>query len=191
VLFIGRLHPEKGLAELGRAFEEVAAHAPEVHLLVVGPDEGGLALLKQGVSRAAGRVHVVGRTAEPELYMAAADLLCLPSYREGFPLSLLEAAAAGLPVLASRIYGIVDGVVEEVTALLVPARDAGALALAMQTLVGDPALRKRLGEAGRERVQRLFSKEVLQDAWRELYARQMAQLPAARRNAHNAEAGAP
>jgi glycosyltransferase involved in cell wall biosynthesis len=191
VLFIGRLHPEKGLAELGRAFEEVATQAPDVHLLVVGPDEGGLVLLKEGILRAAERVHAIGRTAEPELYMAAADLLCLPSYREGFPLSLLEAAATGLPVLASRIYGIVDGVVEEVTALLVPARDAAALAHGMRRLVGDAALRKRMGEAGRERVQRLFSKEVLQDAWRELYARQMAQLPAARRNARNAEAGSP
>jgi glycosyltransferase involved in cell wall biosynthesis len=191
VLFIGRLHPEKGLAELGRAFEEVAAYAPDVHLLVVGPDEGGLVLLKQGIVQATDRVHVVGRTAEPELYMAAADLLCLPSYREGFPLSLLEAAAAGLSVLASRIYGIVDGVVDEVTAVLVPARDSAALARGMQRLVGDAALRRRMGEAGRERVQRLFAKEVLQDAWRELYARQMAQLPAARRNARNPEAGTP
>jgi glycosyltransferase involved in cell wall biosynthesis len=191
VLFLGRLHPEKGLAELGRAFEHVAAHAPQVHLLVVGPDEGGLGLLKQGIVQAAGRVHVVGRTPEPEIYMAAADLLCLPSYREGFALSLLEAASAGLPVLASRIYGTVDTVEDEVTGLLVPVHDSAALARSLQRLAGDAALRSRLGEAGRERARRVFSKEVMQDAWRALYERQMAQLPAARRNARNPEAGTP
>jgi glycosyltransferase involved in cell wall biosynthesis len=136
-------------------------------------------------------VHVVGRTPEPEIYMAAADLLCLPSYREGFALSLLEAASAGLPVLASRIYGTVDTVEDEVTGLLVPVHDSAALARSLQRLAGDAALRSRLGEAGRERARRVFSKEVMQDAWRALYERQMAQLPAARRNARNPEAGTP
>lgn len=189
VLYVGRLHPDKGLAELGRAFEDVAARRPGLHLVLVGPDEGGLARLQEGVALARDRVHAVGRSAEPEMYMAAADLLCLPSYREGFGLSLLEAAATGLPVLASRIYGIVDAVEDGETGLLVPARDSAALAQALDRLVDDAALRTRLGRAGRERAERVFSKEVMQDAWRGLYERQLRQVPAAKRNAGNAEAG--
>jgi glycosyltransferase involved in cell wall biosynthesis len=160
-----------------------------VHLVLVGPDEGGLARLQEGVRRAADRVHAVGRSAEPELYMAAADLLCLPSYREGFGLSLLEAAATGLPVLASRIYGVVDAVQDQETGWLVPARDSAALAQALDRLVGDAALRTRLGRAGRERAERVFSKDVMQDAWRGLYERQLRQVPAGKRNAGKAEAG--
>jgi glycosyltransferase involved in cell wall biosynthesis len=119
-------------------------------------------------------MHAVGRSTEPELYMAAADILCLPSYREGFGMSLLEAAAAGVPAVATRIYGITDAVEDNVTGLLVPARDADALAEALERLVTDPVLRARFGVAARERARRLFAKEVLQQAWHGLYVRQLA-----------------
>ena len=176
-------------AVVSGVIEDVASRRPGVHLVLVGPDEGGLARLHEGVMQARDRLHAVGRSAEPELYMAAADLLCLPSYREGFGLSLLEAAATGLPVLATRIYGIVDAVEDQETGLLVPTRDSAALAHALDRLVGDAALRTRLGRAGRERAERVFSKEMMQVAWRGLYERQLRQVPAAKRNAGNAEAG--
>jgi glycosyltransferase involved in cell wall biosynthesis len=174
LLYVGRLHPEKGLLELGRAFEQVAARHPQLHLVLVGPDETGLALVEAEAVRARDRVHAVGRSPEPELFMAAADVLCLPSYREGFGMSLLEGAATGLPSVASRIYGITDAVIDGVTGLLVPARDAGALAGALERLVLDPGLRQRLGQAACERALRAFSKEALQQAWTTMYARQAA-----------------
>ena len=176
VLYVGRLHPEKGLHELGVAFEQLAAKHPDVHLVLVGPDETGLAQVEAQVVRARDRVHAVGRSPEPENWMAAADVLCLPSYREGFGMSLLEGAAAGLPSVASRIYGITDAVVDGETGLLVPVRDPSALAQALERLVVDPALRQRLGTAARERAVRSFSKEVMQQAWTGMYARQMAAL---------------
>ena len=174
LLYVGRLHPDKGLGELGCAFERIAGRHPHVHLILVGPDEAGLARVEDGVVRARGRMHAVGRSTEPELYMAAADILCLPSYREGFGMSLLEAAAAGVPAVATRIYGITDAVEDNVTGLLVPARDADALAEALERLVTDPVLRARFGVAARERARRLFAKEVLQQAWHGLYVRQLA-----------------
>lgn len=172
VLYLGRLHRDKGLAELGDAFAKLAARRPALHLLLAGPDEGALALLQNATLAFRDRVHVIGLTREPQKYMAAADVFCLPSYREGFGLSLLEAAAAGVPCVASRIYGITDAVEDGVTGLLVPVRDAAALAEGLRRLVDDPDLRARMGEAARLRATRRFSSGVLLAAWRELYSRQ-------------------
>ncbi|HET6828962.1 MAG TPA: glycosyltransferase, partial [Ramlibacter sp.] len=174
VLYLGRLHRDKGLAELGDAFAELAARRPALHLLLAGPDEGALALLQNATLAFRDRVHVIGLTREPQKYMAAADVFCLPSYREGFGLSLLEAAAAGVPCVASRIYGITDAVEDGVTGLLVPVRDAAALAEGLRRLVDDPDLRARMGEAARLRATRRFSSGVLLAAWRELYSRQLS-----------------
>lgn len=174
VLYVGRLHPDKGLEELGRAFERIASAHPVVHLVLVGLDEGGLACIQAGVVRARDRMHVVGHSPEPEMYMAAADILCLPSYREGLPMVILEAAACGVPSVGTRIYGTTDAVEENVTGLLVPARDADALAEALERMATDGTLRSRLGAAARERAIRHFSREVLDQAWLGLYERQVA-----------------
>lgn len=174
ILYVGRLHPEKGLAELGRAFARVAARDPRVRLVLVGPDEGGWELLDEGVAPVRSRVHPVGRQPDPQRYMAAADVFCLPSYREGFGMTLVEAAAAGLPAVATRIYGITDAVVDGYTGLLVPPRDATALATALERLVRDDGLRRRLGRAARERAVQMFGKEVVLAAWLNLYAEQAA-----------------
>jgi len=172
VLYVGRLHPEKGMAELGAAFEQVAARHPHVHLVLAGPDESGLSAVEAAVVQARSRLHAVGHSDTPELHVAAADVFCLPSYREGFGMTLVEAAAGGLPAVASRIYGVTDAVVDGSTGLLVPGRDADALAAALERLIDDPALRKGLGAAARERAVRVFAKEVLQRAWVEMYAQQ-------------------
>ena len=91
----------------------------------------------------------------PSVYRSL-DLLVLPTYREGFPASLLEAAAMELPVIATRIPGCVDAVRDGETGLLVPARDAGALTAAIRTYLGDPKLRRQHGANGRHRALRDF-----------------------------------
>jgi glycosyltransferase involved in cell wall biosynthesis len=88
---------------------------------------------------------------------ARSHIAVLPSYREGLPKSLLEAAACGRAIIASDVPGCSDVVVHGETGLLVPPRDAAALARAIARLAGDPALRQRLGEAARARVERLFA----------------------------------
>jgi glycosyltransferase involved in cell wall biosynthesis len=169
LLYLGRLHPEKGVQELGVAFGDLATVHPNVHLVLVGPDEGALPAVRTACQQAASRLHVVGMSRTPERYMAAADVFCLPSFREGFGLSLLEAAAVGVPCVATRIYGITDAVEDGRTGLLVPPHDAGALREAIERLVLAPSLRSTLGQRARERAAARFSRERMLGAWRDFY----------------------
>jgi len=158
VLFLGRLKRDKGVLDLASAWAPLAAADPRLHLLFVGPDEDGLrgAIQAAMPKTVAPRVSFEGLTTSPERYLAAADIVCLPSYREGFPITVLEGAAMGLPLLASRIYGIVDAVVEDVTALLHRPGDVTDLRRQLDRLIREPELRRRLGEAGKARVHAEF-----------------------------------
>ncbi|MBE0625146.1 MAG: glycosyltransferase family 4 protein [Burkholderiales bacterium] len=176
-LFIGRLKRDKGVLDLARAFSILAREDAACHLLIVGPDEDGLLNeIRKACGACLDRLHVAGLSAVPERYMGASDVLCLPSYREGFPVTILEAAAAGLPAIGSRIYGITDAIVEGETGLLFEAGNVRQLAQGMRTLAGDPGLRQRMGERARERVLRDFAQEQLTAAllahYRGLLARQ-------------------
>lgn len=160
-LYLGRLARDKGLLDLARAF----AREPEAWLLLVGPDEDGLAAsLRAAAGPSAQRLRLAGATDRPEDFMASADAFVLPSYREGFGSVVLEAAAAGVPAIGSRIYGITDAIVENETGLLVPPRDERALAAAMARLRADPPFRRALGEAARARALRDFRPSDLSGA---------------------------
>jgi glycosyltransferase involved in cell wall biosynthesis len=157
-LFLGRLYREKGIFELIEAFKEAGSANENLWLLLVGPDEEKIverlgALLPEGLKQ---RLRIEGYTSEPEKIYAAADFFCLPSYREGFAVSILEAAAVGVPAIGSRIYGIADGIVEEETGLLVPPQNAQELAHAITRLTRDNVLRERMSKAGRTRIQNEF-----------------------------------
>ena len=121
------------------------------------------------------RVHFKGFTREPEKYMAAADIFCLPSYREGFGSSVLEAAAVGVPAVASKIYGLTDAVDEGVTGLLVPPANAVALAAALETLLNDEEMQLAMGANARARALLLFSRrkvvEGLIEYYQEIFSR--------------------
>lgn len=160
LLFVGRLNREKGIEDLLGAFEGLRESHPELHFLVVGPDEDNLAPLLAGRTA----VHQAGYTRDVPHYMAAGDILCLPSYREGFGLVLIEAGAAGLPVVASRIYGIADALVEGQTGLAHRPGDTGDLTAQLERLIRDPALRARMGEAGRQRALTCFTAEKVTEA---------------------------
>ncbi|GJQ56132.1 MAG: hypothetical protein HKUEN07_27010 [Rhodocyclaceae bacterium] len=167
-LFLGRLNRDKGVLDLADAFASlVDANA---WLLIVGPDEAGLrAEMERRLGAAAARSRFVGYTERPEDFMAAADVFCLPSYREGFGMVVIEAAAAGSPAIASRIYGVTDAVEEGVTGLLHRPGDVVDLAGLMATLAGDAERRQAMGEAARERALRLFSAEAVIEAWLRFY----------------------
>jgi glycosyltransferase involved in cell wall biosynthesis len=159
-MYLGRLNADKGLLDLAAAFaQSVQANW---HWVIVGPDEANLMpeLMRICVG-VAGQVHFMGRSQAPEIEMAAADVFCLPSYREGFGTVLIEAAAMGIPVLASRIYGITDAVVEVETGLLHEPKSVKEIAAKMLLLADDADLRKRLGEQGRQRARRDFSQEYV------------------------------
>lgn len=169
-LYLGRLKLDKGIPELASAFLLAARQCADLHLLLVGPDEGGMQVLAaHALSTVADRVHFVGFTTEPEVFMAAANFLILPSHREGFGTSVIEAAACGIPTIGSRIYGLTDAIVDGETGLLVPVGDAVGIADAMIRLASDQGFRLTLGRQALARVQRDFKQEVLTDALLDYY----------------------
>jgi glycosyltransferase involved in cell wall biosynthesis len=171
--FVGRVVRDKGLAELVRAWQGLREEFPGLHLLIVGPFEpqDPLPAGVEAVLRGDPRIHLTGEVWDvPPLY-AAMDLVVLPTYREGFGIVAIEAAALGLPVVATRIPGCVDAVQDGVTGTLVPVRDGGALADALRVYLRDPVLRRKHGAAGRERVLREFGQEALWEAVYQEYTR--------------------
>lgn len=162
--FVGRLTRDKGVAELVAAFLALEKKRSDVHLVLVGPEEPERDPLP-GETRAViaghARIHVVGYSPIPEQYLAASDLLCLPSYREGFGNVVIEAAAMGLPAVGTAISGLRDAIEDGVTGVLVAPKDAHALATALEAMLADDALRTRMGEAARQRALCLFDSEVV------------------------------
>lgn len=152
--FIGRLVRDKGVTELATAWHHLHHHFPHAHLLIVGDYEprDPVPEATRELLATLPRVHMAGWQRDTPRFYAAMDLVTLPTYREGFPNVPLEAAAMGLPVIATRIPGCVDAVADGRTGTLVPAADAHALQLALERYLADDALRHEHGEAGRQRV---------------------------------------
>jgi len=121
--------------------------------------------LRQWVSRA-GIEHqflFIGHTDSVDDYLKAMDIFVLPTYREGFPVSVLEAMATGLPIVATMIRGCREAVVDGLNGLLVPPRDSSALTDAVWSLVRSPESRASMGEAGRNRVIENFEQSIMAD----------------------------
>jgi glycosyltransferase involved in cell wall biosynthesis len=167
-LFLGRLTIDKGLQDLAQAFKNL--NAVSAFLLFVGPNEQGLqAELISIVGKDSQNVQFLGHTNTPETYVAAADVLCLPSYREGFGSVVIEAAAVGIPAIASRIYGITDAIVDGETGLLHEPRDINAIKACMELMISSKALRLELGEQARARAIKDFDSKLITQAWVNFY----------------------
>lgn len=176
LLFVGRYGERKGCYELIAALAQARAAGAEATLRFVGREEydGEERVLRHNVEEfgVAGAVEFVGVKDGPELAgcYAEAQVLCLPSRREGVPLVLLEAMSFGLPVIATPVGGIADYVVHDDTGLLVPPGDVDALAVSIAALAADPELRGRLGEAARRRVAEQAGPDTIAHRWRETYS---------------------
>jgi len=165
------------LIELTQAWRVLREECPSLHLLVAGPFESQDPIPSdvEATLRSDPRIHLAGTVHDmPNIYRTL-DLLVLPTYREGFPASLLEAAAMELPVVATRIPGCVDAVRDGETGLLVQVHDAEALTAAIRTYLDDPALRRRHGLNGRLRALRDFDPEVMRDALFQEYLRLLSE----------------
>ena len=170
-LYLGRLSRDKGVIDLAGAFAALAKRNASAYLLIAGPDEEDLTKrIEEILAACRDRFRRVDFTDRPEEYMAAADVFCLPSYREGFGQVAVEASAAELPVIASRIYGVTDAVIEGGTGLFHAPGDVQALTERMQTLIEHPEMRRSLGSAGRARVLREFSAERVTRALLDYYS---------------------
>jgi glycosyltransferase involved in cell wall biosynthesis len=150
--FVGRLTRDKGLPELIEAFDAILAAKPETHLLLVGWfDAAEDALGREWRSRIQKnpRIHMTGFVADTAPYYRMMDVMVLPTWREGFPNVILEAAATGIPVVTTLCTGSRDSVVPEVTGLLIPPGYPVAIEESVLQLLRNPERRFRMGRAAR------------------------------------------
>jgi glycosyltransferase involved in cell wall biosynthesis len=159
LLFMGRITIDKGVRELMQAFSKIKSLGSDAHLVFVGrfDAESGVTgeILPKDIEQLPD-AHIIGYTECPEEYLAVSDILCLPSYREGFGTVVIEAAAMGVPTVGTKIYGLTDAVDDGKTGLLVPPKNAVELEGALMQLLKDKSLRVAMGVAARLRSLTLF-----------------------------------
>jgi glycosyltransferase involved in cell wall biosynthesis len=163
---VARLDPVKRLDVLLQALRWL----PDAYAVIIGdgPERARLMALSEGLGLT-GRVRFPGQQGDIWRWLAALDVFALSSDWEGMSNALLEAMAAGLPVVATEVGGTPDVVVNGATGLLVPPRDPTALAEAIVSLLNDADLRHRMGQTGRERVVQYFSAEQMVERTQALY----------------------
>jgi glycosyltransferase involved in cell wall biosynthesis len=171
-LYLGRMKRDKGVCDLAQAARRILPDFKECYLVFAGPDEDGLKPeLLSDLAPCIRQVRFEGYTKHPEELMAASDILCLPSYREGFGMVILEAAATGIPSIASRIYGITDAVVDGVTGLLHEPGNIEGIVECMKKFTADKHLRTLMGQNARQRASNEFSQAMLVTSLLSYYSR--------------------
>jgi len=169
-VFLGRLNHDKGVGELFEAFDKLVINYPNAKLLLYGLDEGysnkanHYSNIKKGVN-----FFYPGSTRKPWEALQAGDVFVLPTWREGFVNSVIEAQALGLPAITSDAYGVVETCVPGHTGLRCRVNDPQGLYMCMKTYYEHPELRKTHGEAGRKRIEELFDNKIVTAAWVEYY----------------------
>jgi glycosyltransferase involved in cell wall biosynthesis len=175
--FVARLRGEKGMIELVDAYTALKDRFPQLYLLIVGdydiedrPPERIVAELARDP-----RIKCPGWQDDPNPFFAAMDIYCMPTYRDGFGVVFIEAAASGVPSIGSDIIGARDAIEPKVSGYRVPPRDTGAVRDALAKLLDNPDLRQRLGESARGWAESHFDRH---NTWA-LYEREYQTLLAA------------
>ncbi len=172
---VARLSPEKGIDRLISAFAAVVRRMPDARLTIVGEGEERPALEARVRELGLGEsVEFLGFQDDVAAALGTFDLFVLPSLTEGIPLALLEAMAAGLPVIATRVGGVPEVIEDGTSGVLVEAGNAIALELAMLDLLFNPARLAALGAGARERIRRHFNLNRMALQYRELYVQDPA-----------------
>jgi glycosyltransferase involved in cell wall biosynthesis len=173
IVSVGRLQAPKDPLTLVRALAELEGRAFRASFIGDGPErrEVESEIARLGLSDA---VELAGRRPDVPEILAASQVFVLASRSEGFPMAVLEAMAAGLPVVASRVGGLDELVDPGETGLLVRPGDPAELARAIARLLDEPGLRARMGAAGRARVERHFDLDAALRAHLDLYRRELA-----------------
>ena len=178
---VGRLVREKGYREVFEAAAWLRDRAPQVRFVIVGPTDPakGDAITTREIdaATASGGIRFLGFRDDVEELYAAMDVYVLASHREGFPRSAMEAAAMGVPVVATDIRGCRQVVDDGVTGTLVPVRDSRALGEAIAELADDRPRREKMGEGGRERARAEFDQQRVIDLTLGVYDRLLAARP--------------
>lgn len=170
-IFLGRLNHDKGIGELFAAFDNLVSKYGNAKLVFYGSDEEGYDQkvnaypnIRRGVN-----YFFPGSTAQPYEALQVADVFVIPTWREGFGMSIIEAQGLGLPVITSDAYGVVDASVEGETGLRCKVGDVESLYQSMVLYHNNPKLRAEHGSAGRKRVEKLYDNKVVTQAWVEYY----------------------
>jgi glycosyltransferase involved in cell wall biosynthesis len=169
-LFVGRLNSEKGINDLLSAFKK--ANLKSAFLILVGPDEENIFLKVKNVKN----IIIHEFSSSPEDFMASSNLLCLPSYREGFGNVVIEAAAAGTPSMISDIYGLCDSVIPNKTGLIHKVRDIDEMVKLLRMAHNNKLLIKKLGDNARLRVTKAFNSKLLTEHWVNFYKKETSKL---------------
>lgn len=170
-IFLGRLNHDKGIGELYEAFNAMLYDCSHAKLVFYGSDEEGYDSKVENYPniKRNQNYYFPGSTLMPYQALQVADVFVLPTWREGFGMSVIEAQALCLPVITSDAYGVVDASIENETGLRCKVGDAKTLLLSMQKYYYDAKLRKLHGDAGRKRVEILFNNDVVSKAWIDFY----------------------
>lgn len=173
VLFVGRLLHDKGIREFVSASKKlIQSEAPAEFLIAGTRDSGNPASVKEAEFQdwvSTSGLQFLGQVKDMPQLLAGVDIVALPSYREGLPRSLLEAAAMSLPLVAADVPGCREIVVHRMNGLLVKPRDETELATVLEELIRDGALRHSFGKAGRRLVERRFSNDIIFASTYEVY----------------------
>lgn len=170
-IFLGRLNHDKGIGELFQAFDQLVSECPKSKLLLYGSDEEGYDPQADSYShiKRGENYFYPGLTSQPFNALQAGDVFVLPTWREGFGMSVIEAQGLALPVITSDAYGVVDASVEGETGLRCKVGDPTSLYEAMKEYYEHPELIKKHGEAGRKRVIEKFDNTIVSQAWLDFY----------------------
>ena len=179
VTLVSRILRDKGVLEFIDAASQLQTRVPEVVFQIVGePDLGNPSSIPQREIdswKSLSNVKYLGRRSDIADILKGSHIVCLPSYREGLPKSLLEALSSGRPIITTDVPGCREVCDDGVNGLLVPARDSVALSNAIEKLAINPELRQAMGRAGRVRAESEFSNEIVCAQTLDLYRRLMSQ----------------
>jgi glycosyltransferase involved in cell wall biosynthesis len=179
VTLVSRILRDKGVLEFIDAASHLRTRVPEVVFQIVGePDLGNPSAITQSEIdswKSLSNVKYLGRRSDIADILNGSHIVCLPSYREGLPKSLLEALSSGRPIISTDVPGCREVCDDGVNGLLVPARDSIALSNAIEKLAINPELRQEMGRAGRVRAESEFSNEIVCAQTLDLYRRLLNQ----------------
>lgn len=189
---VGRMVPEKGVQQFLEAARESLAHFPQTRFVLAGdgPAMSAMQAMAQDLGIAP-HTNFLGQVSDMAAVYSTLDVLVLPSLNEGLPMCILEAMAAGVPVIATRVGDIPQLVEHERTGLLVNPGDVSELSACVRRLLGDHDLRIRLAESGRRRVEANYSAESMGRRYLNLYEQLLGRRLPCGSDRRNATAVAP
>ena len=168
-MFLGRMNRDKGILELTSAFNNISQNNSKACLLFVGGDEENMTPLVISRVSASNKVIFTGVTSQPERMLQACDIFCLPSHREGFGTSIIEASLLEKPIICSDTYGLMETILDNETGFRHKVDNIESLKIAMETLLNDKDLRLKFGKNARYYALEYFTSKQITQKWIEFY----------------------